>query len=369
MNGEYEDPVDAIAELFAEVDPQPTSEFVDRLETQLRIAHARPGRDAAPGRGWGRLGGLAAVAVVVLAAATAGLVWNDRSVSSALEMTNAIGVKVTLPDGSTVEDPDDGFDLPEGAVIVVRIGGSVTIDDVSLEEGSTVMVRDGELITEVEIITSTAPPPEPTGRLDQPSDAELVPGPADAPEPSASYAPSPSIDEPAMPSPRDDPPGKLPKPEPPAPAQHPAVPGIDPSRPAPPHNPQKSGPTVTIEPRPIGPPITIESPSPVPPAISTELGLSVRRHANTRKVVLRWSTGPGIDPQWRTVAIRSSADAQPDWPLGPGSVALGEAPAGTPGHAVDDVPADMAAVSYRVVMLDSAGSVVARGAVQSVILG
>jgi len=376
VSSEYEDPIDALAELFAEADPQPTPGFVDRLDTELRIAHAERARSAAPNPRWGRLGALASVAVIVLAVATVGLVWNDRSVSSALEMTDAIGVQVTLPDGSTIEDPADGFDLPEGAIIVVRVGGSVTIDDVSLGEGATVTVRDGALVADVEVTTSTSRtvmPPEPVERGGSTDGIQSVPGAEATPEPPTSHSPLRPGDDPNRPARPADRPGDQPIPEPPRPSDGSILPGRDSIRPAPQPNPQKGGPTVTIEPRPLVPPVTIDPPPLVPPVNppmpSTEVGLSVRRHGRTHKVTLRWSTGPAIDARWRSLLIRSSADAPPDWPLGPGMVVLGEAPAGSPGEAVDDVPADMTAASYRVVLLDSAGGVVARGVVQRVMLG
>jgi len=369
VSSEYEDPIDALAELFAEPDPQPAPEFVDRLDAELRIAHAERGRGTAPSPRWGRLGALASVAAVVLAVATAGLVWNDRSVSSALEMTDAIGVQVTLPDGSTIEDPADGFDLPEGAIIVVSIGGSVTIDDVSLGEGSTVTVRDGSLVTDVVVTTSTAPPAGPSERSDRPDDTGPVPPPTATNEPPSVSSMEPPAGEPSRPVRPDDHPGTQPVPEPPLPTDRPTQPGRDAIHPAPQPNPQKGGPTVTIEPRPLIPPVTIEPPPIVPPNPSTQVGLSVRRHGRTRRVTLRWSTGPATDALWRSVVIRSSADAPPDWPLGPGMVLLGEAPAGQPGEAVDEVPPGTSVASYRVVLLDSAGGVVARGVVQSVMLG
>ncbi len=369
MSSEYEDPIDALAELFAEPDPEPTPGFVDRLDTELRIAHAERSRTTAPSPRWGRLGALASVAAIVLAVATAGLVWNDRSVSSALEMTDAIGVQVTLPDGSTIEDPADGFDLPEGAIIVVSIGGSVTIDDVLLGEGSTVTVRDGSLVTDVVVTTSTTPTTESSDRTERRNDDGSMPATTATSEPQTMPAPLPPVGEPDRPVRPDEHPGDQPVPERPLPTDRPTQPGRDAIHPAPQPNPQKGGPTVTIEPRPLVPPVTIEPPPIAPPNPSTEVGLSVRRHGRTRRVTLRWSTGPAADARWRSVVIRSSADAPPDWPLGPGMVLLGQAPVGHPGEAVDDVPPGTAVASYRVVLLDAAGGVVARGVVQSVMLG
>jgi len=321
---ESENPIDALAELFAERDAEPSPGFVDRLEADLRIAHAERNRGRQGAPLWGRVGALVSLAVVVLAIATAGLLFRDRSVSSALELSNARGVVVTLPDGSVVADPVDGFDLPEGTVIVVQIGGSATIDDVSLTEGSMVTIRDGALVTEVPVTTTVrTAEPRPgvaTDRPDKPTDSIRRGEPMTSP---------PSIDEPG-----------------PAP--------VDTPRTAPPAGTDRPGPMTTV------------APDRTAPVSGLDLGLRLRLDGRSRRVRLEWSTGPAADPTWRVVVVRTAGDVVPDWPLAPSAVVVGESRGPGRSEAMDMLGPDVGVANYRVLVLDDAGGVVARGVVQMV---
>lgn len=370
MIEDYDDPVDALAELFAEPDPDPDPRFVDRLESRLRVAHAEQNRTPVTvGPRWGRLVGLAAIAVMVLAAATTGLLYRDRSVSSALEMSDASGVSLTLPDGSTVEDPADGFELPDGTLIIIRVGGSAVIDDVVLDEGSVVTVRDGALVTEAEVDLATAPAPRdqaplPDNDVASPTTAPTVP-PDRGQQPG--NVPQPTDGRPVAPGPTA-------KPPPPSEPGRPPGPGL-------PNDPL--GPPVTIEPGPIGPPVSVPPPIPAPPPADSvappgvppaagqtlPVGLRVNRHGRTHSVKVAWSSGSSSSADWRAVVIRSTSDAPPQWPAAGATVIVGESPAGRPDSAVDAVPPDAMVAKYKVVIVDRAGAVVASSVVQTVNMG
>jgi len=316
-----EDPIDALTDLFSEPDTEPTPGFVDRLEVDLRIAHADRNHVRQSVPIWGRVGALASMAVLVLAIATAGLVLRDRSVSSALELSNARGVVVTMPDGSVVSDPADGFDLPEGAVIVIEIGGSATIEDVSLPEGTVVTVRDGALVSEVSVTTTVAAPEHRPGGLD--ADPTVSPH-RDGPMPSAIPA-----DEPA-----------------------PVVP--DPPRTVPPAGMDRPGPMATVP---------ADHPA---PGSGLDLGLRLRLDARSHRVRIEWSSGPAAEPMWRVVVVRTSGDLVPDWPLAPGAMVVGESVGTGRSEIIDMLGPSGGVVNYRVLVLDEAGGVVARGAIQKV---
>jgi len=399
VNEDYDDPIDALAELFAEPDPGPEPRFVELLESRLRVAHAEKNRvPATVGPRWGRLVGLATVAAVVLAAATAGLVYRDRSVSSALEMSDASGVSLTLPDGSRIDDPADGFELPNGTVIVIRIGGSAVIDDVVLNEGAVVTVRDGALVTDAEVDLAAAPvadqAPVPDNAVASPTPAQ--PGAPDqnqqpgiGPKPS-DVRPLPPVDEPgpaAAPSlPSDPGVSPMPPPRPTLPTDTFGPPmTIEPNPIGPPITilPGPIVPPITIEPGPIGPPVSGPPPMPVPPPADTiappriapppgltvPVGLRVSRHGHTHRVKVVWSSGSAATADWRAIVIRSTAATPPQWPAAGATVVVGESPSGGPGSAVDDVPPDAMVARYQVVLVDRGGAVVASSVVQTVNLG
>ena len=336
----YDDPIDALAELFAVADPEPDPRFADRLESDLRVAHAERNLARRPSRIGSRVTALATLALVILVAATVSLVWRDRSVSSALEMSNADGVVVTLPDGSTVDDPADGFDLPEGTVIVVRIGGSVTIDDVSLHDGVVVTVRDGSLVTDAPITTTTVQAVDDVA----PTDAPAPPPPnSDRPAPT-----TPNSDRPAPTTPTPD------RPAPPPPISDRASPATP--------TPVKPEPPVVAVPGPgLGQALPDTSPS-----TGVELALAIKVDGKSGRVVVRWSTGRALEPTWRALVVRSTGEVEPAWPLDSTSVLLGESHGAGRSELIDEPGPDARFANYRVVVVDRAGGVVARSAVQSV---
>jgi len=355
----HDDPIEALGELFADGDPEPTPGFVDRVEADLRIAHAERDRNRRPAPAWGRVGALASVAVVVLAVATAGFIWRDRSVSSALELTNARGVVVTLPDGSTVDNPADGFDLPEGTLVVVRTGGSATINDVSLGGGAVVTIRDGALVTAASVTTTvaavvsrpangsrqaTATAPPETVRPTPTATTGPVPTATAGPVPTATAGPVPTATAgPVVPVEPVVPPGGEKPPPPPLPANFP-----------------HPGPTVAHDGAGPGAPIQ---------GSAVDLGLRVRVAGRSHRVDVAWSVGPAADPTWQAVVIRTSGDVVADWPLGPRSVLVGESRGPGRSDAIDEPGPEATVVNYRVVLLDTSGGVVARGVVQTVALG
>ncbi len=81
--------------------------FADRLEVELRIGHAAARRPRQPV--WRRVAVLAPALALLVVVATTTLVLRDDTRSAALEITDATGVVVTLPDGTEVADPSDGF--------------------------------------------------------------------------------------------------------------------------------------------------------------------------------------------------------------------------------------------------------------------
>jgi len=420
VSSEYEDPIDALAELWAEGDPEPDPGFVDRLDSRLRVAHAqRRQTPVIAGRSWGRLAGLVTVAVVVVAAASVSLAYRDGAVSSALEMSDASGVTLTMPDGSTVDDPADGFELPNGTVIVIKIGGSAVIDDVILEEGAVVTVQDGALVTDTTI--DLAGPPsvdettvdgvgvDPRGSSsvtasDPGDDSQLSPTPTDVRpdppmgDPGNTMAPTPSGPGRSLePVPGDSVPPIMPLPpetggpavtiEPrpigppvtiePGPVGPPVT--IEPGPVGPPVTiePGPVGPPVTITPGPVGPPVTIEPPSgsvgppriAPPPGLTVPVGLRVSRRGHTRQVRVAWTSGSPSTADWRAVVIRSTAATPPTWPVAGATVIVGESPAAVPGSAVDDVPPGAQVARYRVVLVDLSGAVIGASVVQSVNFG
>ena len=150
-------PLDALCSSVAD-EEQLDPRVADRIESQLRIAHA-----ATRGSG-SRSMRPALVATMVLFAVIALSVLvtvRDPNPSAALVMTDAENVTVRLVDGTVITDPSDGFELPDGAVVEIGIGGMVTVDDVVLDSVGVLEVRDGRLVADVVATTTTADQPAP----------------------------------------------------------------------------------------------------------------------------------------------------------------------------------------------------------------
>lgn len=153
MSGADFDPKDPLAPLRGSASSA-DDRFVDQLDTRLRVQHAT---DRHPTRQplWRRVAVLAPTMVVLLVVASVVMVVRDQDPSAALVLTDAENVTVHLPDGTSVVDPPDGFELIEGATIEIRDGGMATIDNVTVDVAAVLVVRDGELVTDVIVTTTT----------------------------------------------------------------------------------------------------------------------------------------------------------------------------------------------------------------------
>ncbi len=317
-----ENPLSALQDsdrLDMDADPR----FAGQLEARLRIQHAegRPARVPL----WRRLGIVAPAMLVLLVVASITVVIRDQSPSSALVLTHASNVVVHLPDGTSIEDPADGFMLGNGAVIEIRDGGEATIDGVTLDTAAFLTVRDGLLVSDVEGAN-------PTDR----SDAAAASDPT-APEPdSDGTTTSTTAPPPTTGAPRD--PDDAPTTEPadrPRPDDHPTTTVRDHSR-------------TDDEPR------------------QTPLEISLRTQMVDGGVRVSWSVAGGEDG-WRTVVVRQAGDSHDDRSLEGGIDALVADPTIAvvadnsglgAGELVDTPPEDGGQVRYRVVVVDETGGIV-----------
>ena len=134
------------------------SAIADRIESRLRVAHA----EANPSRPvrWWRPALAAPIAVLLVVALSLAVVLRTSDPAAALVVTDAENVTVRLPDGSLVIDPEDGYELPDGAVLEIGLGGMVTVDDVVLDSAGVLAVRDGRLVADVVATTTTPDRPD-----------------------------------------------------------------------------------------------------------------------------------------------------------------------------------------------------------------
>lgn len=316
----------------------------DRIESGLRVAHAtRPTAASGAPRSTRRWLVAAPALVVLLLVATVALLARDTAPAVALEVRDAMDVVVTLPDGSTVRDPADGFALIDGAVVMVADGGSVTIDDVTLRGGTTVTVRDGRLVTDVVATTTTDRPadgarPDDGSGTDEPAPPTTRP-PVDEP-PATTAAPiDPPRDDPPTPTttappvdrpPVDDPPGEG---------------GDDPP------------------PRDGDPPDDGGGDDGIKPDDGVDVAVALRVRAGDGAVRVAWSAEGIGDQPWETVVVRTTRGPAADDP-GDG-VIVG---AGAHGELVErraDLPDEIGELTYRVFVLDEVGGVVAASAPQT----
>lgn len=293
----------------------------DRLEADLRIAHA----DRSPRPGgvpvWRRPVALAGVAVVVMLVAVASLVVRDTAPSAALVLTDAAGVTVVLPDGSEVVDPEDGFRLPEGAVVSIAEGGRATIDDATIDEASVLEVRDGALVARVDVTTTEAPeveaPTSTTVAVDRTTTTTLGPNDDRPDEPATTTTTSPPDD-----TRHDDP----------------------------------AASTTTL---PVDRPDEKRRARDGEPHTAVDIGLQVEVADGGLRV--RWSVAP-LEPGWQVVVHRQIGDGERTVVVGPTAEAEGEIVDGPGGAAVDE----RRRVRYRVAVLDEAGELIGAGPFQSV---
>lgn len=322
-------PLDALAESRApEMDP--TSR--DRIEAGLRVQHA--GRRSAAAESSRRWLVVVPALVIVLVIATAVLLVRDSAPVAALEVRDAQDVVVTLPDGSVVRDPVDGFQLRDGAVVTVEIGGSITIDDVTLAGGTTVTVRDGRLVSDVVATTTTDrvddhpadvrpgddPPTDTHGTTSTTSTTTTVDRPADRPTTTTTTTTTRPPDRPAD-EPRPDPPRDG---------------GDDPPRVDPVDGATNDG---------------------------VEVAVALRVRARDGDIRVAWSVEGIGDEPWQVVVVRATDGSVPAG-AGDGHVAG----SGRQGEVVErraDFPEDLVEIVYRVLVLDGEEGVVARSAPQT----
>lgn len=334
MNDEPTNPLEPLVDAAVPpLDPQ----AADRIETALRVGFA----DRTPGSRRSRVPrGLVVGPIVVLLVlvVTVALVARDDAPVAALELRDARNVTVTLPDGAVVADPADGFALVDGAVVEVGTGGRVTIGDVTLAAGTTVTVRDGRLVSDAIVTTTTDPPVTPSA---------APPGPEPPDDPATTVPTSvPTAVPPPIPSRRPEP---TPTPRPPVP-----TPTARPESPVPttsgrPEPPETSRPPTTTSPRTPGP--------------EADVSFALRVAGTEGGARVSWRADGVAPGTWRVVVIRA-VDGSETVDLRTASV-VGE---GVQGELVDSfrsLPPETTVVRYRVVAIDGAGGVVAGSAVHS----
>lgn len=169
-----EDPIDRLEALSGQSVPAPDERFLDRLESDLRIEHARitPGRRRAPA--W-RLGWVFALAAIVI---VGGIVGFDRL------SADDPGVPLEVTDEGTADDEatDDGSD-PQDADPVADVTPTPTPQDTEPADDLVVTAPDEPTPEPTEIerptLTPTAPPdvrPTPTP-VRTPTDVRPTPQP------------------------------------------------------------------------------------------------------------------------------------------------------------------------------------------------
>ncbi len=303
--------------------------FADRLEASLRVRHADGRYPRVPM--WRRMAVVAPAMVVLLVVASVALIVRDESPSAALVVTDATNVVVHLPDGSSVEDPHDGFVLSDGAVIEILDGGTATIDGITVDAPATMTVRDGLLVTDIDGTTTTDRAHDTTSSTAA-RDRTTVPPESDRATTSATEAPTTT---------REDDSTTV--------APTTTTVADRPDRGDPPT------PTVTDPPR------SDEEPEPRP----VPLEISLRVRAGDGGVRVAWNV-LGRQDDWRTLVIRRIGDADhgPSLDSGidsvladPSITAIADTRSGT-GEAVDDPPLDSGPVRYRVLVVDEAGGIV-----------
>lgn len=265
----------------------------------------------------------APVLLLLLAAATVTLVVRDEGTATALEVRDADNVTITLPDGSQVENPADGFALGESAIVMVGEAGSITIDDVTLGSGAVVRVRDGRLVTDI-VVTAPGPP----DYLDE----------SDAPTPTVTAPTTSAPTAPTTAAPADT-----------RPADSPTTVVRPVDRP-----PEESGGDRPGTNRPA------EERDDVAPARDVAVALRVNGRDGQIRVV--WEA-TGLDEAWTVHVLRSTDGSTPVDPASAVTVAIGAS--GELTERRNDLPDDIAALRYRVVVLDDSGAVVASSAVQT----
>ncbi len=329
---------------MGEVDGAEADErFADRLEASLRVSHAQlqPTRQPL----WRRLSVAGSVMVVLLVLTSVALLARDEAPSAALVLTNASNVTVHLPDGTSIEDPADGYLLIDGAVIEVRDGGVATIDDVTVDSVALFTVRDGLLVTDVAGTTTTDRSPDTTTTISA-TDAPAADGPiTDAPitdEATTTVAPTTTIQsETTTVAPRSRSVDEAP------PDDHARTDDEHVDTPHPPVDDRNHG------------------------RVALEISLRVRVIDAGVRVV--WNVAGGEDG-WTTIVAREVGDSESGVTVESGLAGflsdatvtiVSETGTADHGEVIDSVPRDEGRISYRVIVLDGEGGVVGSSPPQS----
>ena len=171
--------------------------FANRLEADLRTAHAGPRGARIADLLVRPVAVLAALAVVVGVVA----VFQRDDARPGVAMVAADGTTVSIPGGDSLVAGRAGLDLPDGTRIEVDDGGSAVVAGVVLEAGSSAIVVDGRIeLVDSPALTTVEPPIRTTtttapATTDAPTTSD-----ATAPTPSTTDAPTTSGDQTTTPS-------------------------------------------------------------------------------------------------------------------------------------------------------------------------
>ncbi|MFT5202431.1 MAG: hypothetical protein ACI9C1_001819 [Candidatus Aldehydirespiratoraceae bacterium] len=330
-NQSNDNPLAPLADEDVALDPRRRDQIEAGLRVQFAGVGGRPRRAALP-----RWLVVAPVLLLLLAVATVTLVVRDEGAVAALEVRDADNVTVMLPDGSQVENPADGFTLGEGVIVMVGEAGSITIDDVTLGSGAVVRVRDGRLVTDVVV---TAP-----GRPDHLDE---------------SGRPTPTVTPPTTRPTADAPPADGPTTR--APPATTTVPSTDTRSADSPTTvrpvdrlPEESGGDRPGTSRPAE-----ERDEAAPPR---DVAVALRVSGRDGEIRVVWEAS-GLDEAWTVHVLRTTDGSTPVDPSA--AVTVATAATGELVERRDGLPDDIAALRYRVVVLDDSGAVIASSAVQT----
>ncbi len=342
MSGADFDPDDPLAPLRGSASAA-DDRFVDQLDTRLRVQHAA---DRHPSRQplWRRVAVLAPTMVVLLVVASVVVVARDQGPSAALVLTDAENVTVYLPDGTAINDPADGFELIEGATIEIRDGGMATIDNVTVDAAAILVVRDGELITDVIVTTTT------TGRDDSKPDTRPKADVTDETRDEEAGETGRDVGEPEIDIDADR-------------SERGSGNDRSPSttvttvRPAPTDDPDRDG-----EP---------DDPPPSSPVDAAAVEIGMRLRLVDEGVRISWLVR-GADESWSVAVVRRDGDSSGDGLSTmtellavDGVTLVVDARQASEGQVVDGGPGGDAPVRYRVLVVDSGGGIVAASPAQS----
>ncbi len=347
MTGDDDDLLGPLARVDApSLDPVSRERIESGLRVQFAANRTRPDRARLPRRFV-----VAPVLAVILAVATVVLLAGDETSVAALEVRDAQDVVVMLPSGERVEDPADGFTLIDGAVVIVGDRGTITIDDVTLDPGAVVTVRDGQLVTDV-VATTTTRSPSTTAR------------PGDAPPEDRPPVTEPTDSHPTdrRPTVTDAPPARD--------ADDRGEPPVDelPDRPTD-TSAAEPGPVVDADTRsgaPTSVPDIADRPS---EAVGDGVDVAVALRVDSRRgeILVAWNVEGADVPGWSVRVLRTIDGSAPERPGQ--AVTVGQGPRGEVIETRAEFPDGVVAVRYRVVVVDDRGGIVARSGIQTLDAG